>query len=141
MVKHIVCWKLNDAGKAQQEALWVINQLDGRHLDLPIVYDLEDPASDSRFHLANLNRQEVTDLCRTFCETIEANGYQAAVYTNPSWINSMLYLDQLSDFPLWLAHYTSNLLPSGSDRWTWWQYTSTGKVDGISGNVDVNVLR
>ena len=89
----------------------MLNQLDGRPLTLPIVYDLEDPAPDSRFHLANLNRQQVTDLCRAFCETIEANGYEAAVYTNPNWIQNILYLDQLSDFPLWLAHYTSALLP------------------------------
>ena len=127
--------------EARQEALWVLNQLDGRPLTLPIVYDLEDPAPDSRFHLANLNRQQVTDLCRAFCETIEANGYEAAVYTNPNWIQNILYLDQLSDFPLWLAHYTSALLPSGSDRWSWWQYTSAGKVNGISGGVDINVMR
>lgn len=127
--------------EAQQEALWVINQLNGRPLDLPIVYDLEDPAADSRFHLANLNRQQVTDLALAFCETIQANGYEAAVYTNPSWIRNTLYLDQLLQYPLWLAHYTTNLLPSGSDSWTWWQYTSSGTVDGISGKTDLNVIR
>lgn len=127
--------------EAQQEALWVINQLNGRPLDLPIVYDLENPAADSRFHLANLNRQQVTDLALAFCETIQANGYEAAVYTNPSWIRNTLYLDQLLQYPLWLAHYTTNLLPSGSDSWTWWQYTSSGTVDGISGKTDLNVIR
>ena len=127
--------------EAQQEALWVINQLNGRPLDLPIVYDLEDPAADSRFHLANLNRQQVTDLALAFCETIQANGYEAAIYTNPSWIRNTLYLDQLLQYPLWLAHYTTNLLPSGSDSWTWWQYTSSGTVDGISGKTDLNVIR
>lgn len=127
--------------EAQQEALWVINQLNGRPLDLPVVYDLEDPAADSRFHLANLSRQQVTDLALAFCETIEANGYKAAVYTNPNWIQNTLYLDQLLQYPLWLAHYTTNLLPSGTDNWLWWQYTSSGTVDGILGKTDLNVIR
>lgn len=126
--------------EAREEALWVVAQLKGRGLQLPIVYDLEDPANDSRFHLANLNKQEVTDLCLAFCETIEANGYDAMVYTNPDWIYNKLYLNQLSSYPLWLAHYTSSSLPSGSDSWTAWQYTSTGKVNGISGGVDMNIM-
>lgn len=126
--------------EAREEALWVIAQMQGRPTQLPIVYDLEDPASDSRFHLANLNRQEVTDLARAFCETIEVNGYDAMVYTNPTWIRSKLYLDQLSDFPLWIAHYTNDPYPAEAKNWTAWQYTSSGKVKGISGNVDVNVM-
>ena len=112
--------------EAKEEALWVLNKLNGRPLSLPIMYDLEDPAPDSRFHLANLNRQEVTNLALAFCETIEANGYDAGVYTNPNWIENKLYLNQLSRYPLWLANYTSSLLPYGTDTWTWWQYTSVG---------------
>lgn len=126
--------------EAREEALWVVAQLKGRGLQLPIVYDLEDPADDSRFHLANLNRQQVTELCLAFCETIEANGYDAMVYTNPDWIWNRLYLDQLSSYPLWLAHYTSAALPSASDNWKAWQYTSSGSVKGINGKVDMNVM-
>lgn len=126
--------------EAREEALWVVAQLNGRGLQLPIVYDLEDPANDSRFHLANLNRQQVTELCLAFCETIEANGYNAMVYTNPDWIWNRLYLDQLSSYPLWLAHYTSASLPSGSDTWKAWQYTSSGSVNGINGKVDMNLM-
>lgn len=126
--------------EAREEALWVVAQLKGRGLQLPIVYDLEDPANDSRFHLANLNRQQVTELCLAFCETIEANGYDAMVYTNPDWIWNRLYLDQLSSYPLWLAHYTSAALPSASDNWKAWQYTSSGSVKGINGKVDMNVM-
>lgn len=126
--------------EAKEEALWVVAQLKGRGLQLPIVYDLEDPANDSRFHLANLNRQEVTDLCKAFCETIEANGYDAMVYTNPDWIRNKLYLDQLSSYPLWLANYTQASMPSGSDSWKAWQYTSSGTVKGISGGVDMNIM-
>ena len=126
--------------EAKEEALWVVAQLKGRGLQLPVVYDLEDPASDSRFHLANLNRQEVTDLCKAFCETIEANGYDAMVYTNPDWIRNKLYLDQLSSYPLWLAHYTQASMPSASDSWQAWQYTSSGTVKAISGKVDMNVM-
>lgn len=127
--------------EAQEEALWVVAQLKGRGLDLPIVYDLEDPAADSRFHLANLNRQEVTDLCTAFCETIEANGYDAMVYTNPDWIRNRLDINQLSQYPLWIAHYTTAKEPSAPSWWRSWQYTSVGKVSGINGSVDMNVMR
>lgn len=127
--------------EAREEALWVIAQMQGRPTQLPIVYDLEDPASDSRFHLANLNRQEVTDLARAFCETIEANGYDAMVYTNPDWIRNRLDINQLSQYPLWISHYTTAMEPSAPSWWRSWQYTSVGKVSGINGSVDMNVMR
>ena len=78
-------------------------------------------------------------------KVLEAAGYQVGIYCNQSWYSSVLDVDKL-DLPFWIAKYGSNngkqqskpVLKSKHTLWGW-QYSSVGKVSGISGAVDVNV--
>ncbi|MEU5363471.1 GH25 family lysozyme [Streptomyces sp. NPDC005925] len=77
-----------------------------------------------------------------FYNTYKARtGRDMVIYTSPSWWNSCTggWSGMSAKSPLWVAHWTSAAspsIPSGFPYWTIWQYTSTGSVSGISGNVD-----
>ncbi|MCF6521718.1 lysozyme [Streptomyces sp. JJ36] len=79
-----------------------------------------------------------------FYNTYKARtGRDVVIYTTASWWNTCTgsWGGMYSKSPLWVAHWTSNhspTIPNGFPTWTVWQYTSTGSVSGISGNVDRN---
>jgi GH25 family lysozyme M1 (1,4-beta-N-acetylmuramidase) len=79
----------------------------------------------------------LTQCAVAFCETVQDAGYQPMVYSNLSYFYLHFDLSQLKDFPLWLAQYASK--PSFYYNFQMWQYSSTGTVDGIDGNVDMNL--
>ncbi|MGN1043225.1 MAG: LysM peptidoglycan-binding domain-containing protein, partial [Acutalibacteraceae bacterium] len=72
-----------------------------------------------------------------FCSEIEKAGYYAMFYCNLNWLNNYLLKDELlPKYDLWFAQWGTNF-PSVSCGI--WQYSSTGKIDGIDGNVDLDV--
>lgn len=127
--------------EAIEEANYLLDIVDGYDISLPLVLDFEY-ASDGngltgRLYNANLSVSKATSICRAFCKTIEEAGYTAMVYANKDMLENDLNADQLSkDYKIWLAHYTSKTNYKGD--YNFWQFTSTGKVSGISGNVDIN---
>ena len=79
----------------------------------------------------------LTKCAVSFCETVEAAGYQSMVYSNLSYFYLHFDLRKLVDYPLWLAQY--NRTPTFYYDFAIWQYSGTGKVPGIEGNVDMNI--
>lgn len=115
------------------EANFCLEILGGENLDLPIYYDIEDK-SISEKHNKNIR----TRMCINFCSVIEKAGYWAGVYANKNWFDNYIDYDQLKiRYTLWLAHYGINKPSLDCDVW---QYCSDGKVDGISGKVDMNYM-
>lgn len=121
--------------EAVEEASMVIALCDGYDLDYPIVIDSEGAGGEGRAD--SLDVETRTKVCAAFCETIENAGYEAGVYASRSWYNANLEVDDLDDYRIWLAEYRSTPLYSG--YYDMWQYTSKGKIDGIEGNVDLNI--
>ena len=78
-----------------------------------------------------------TAVCEAFCRTIANAGYTAGVYASRNWYNNNLHVDKLEHYCIWLAEYRHTPLYQG--YYHMWQYTSKGAVDGIAGNVDMNV--
>lgn len=113
----------------------MLNILGDYRLDMPIILDWEIPASDAR--TANMDARTLTDIQLYFCEKMKALGYQPMVYFNWHQSENLYYLSELEDFPFWLALYQDRM------RYPWkvemWQYTCTGRVPGINGDVDINV--
>ena len=125
--------------EARQEALQTLEWIRGYNITYPIVFDWER-ITDSDSRTRNTSRQTVTDCAKAFCQTIEAAGYTAMTYGSPSATTSDIDLSQLTEYPFWLAHYTSGWQPTGYKKhFHMWQYTSSGYVDGISGRVDLNL--
>ncbi len=119
-----------------EEANFVLSNLKGASLQYPIVLDTED-AENEDARTNNLTVEERTQACKGFLDTITAAGYEAMVYANKRWFALDLDVGQLKDYDWWYAQY--NDLPTFPYRFSIWQYTAKGKVDGISGNVDINI--
>ena len=70
-------------------------------------------------------------------------GVEPIVYTSPDFWRDAVGGADLSSQPLWIAHYTRDCprVPAPWTRWTFWQYSKTGRVPGIRGNVDLNVFQ
>lgn len=121
--------------EAVEEASMVVALCDGYEIDYPIVIDTEGAGGNGRADALDVETR--TNVCKAFCETIENAGYEAGVYASRSWYNQNLEVSKLDDYRIWLAEYRSTPLYSG--YYDMWQYTSKGSVDGIAGNVDLNI--
>lgn len=127
--------------EARADAEQVLSQLDGRALDYPIYFDIEDPD-----YQAKLSRRLKTDMCLEFMKTIHESkyNYKAGVYASQSWFDTGLYADEIKSAGSgWLAKWPASSQPDEQHGdYDLWQYRSDGKVAGISGgtgNVDMNV--
>lgn len=127
--------------EAREEARQVLAWIDGYNITYPVVFDWEKPAADdarTRF----IDGETTTACARAFCEVIQEAGYIPMTYGSPNKIyNGGLLLDQLRDYPaFWLANYTRNSAPTTFRyHFDMWQYSSSGYVDGIPGNVDLDI--
>ena len=84
-----------------------------------------------------LSDEMLTKCAVAFCQAVEDGGYESMVYSNLTYFYLHYDLAQLVDFPLWLAQY--NETPTFYYHFSMWQYSSTGTVPGIEGNVDLNI--
>ena len=124
--------------EAVEEARFLLTLLDGRELELPVVFDWETVSSqDAR--TANMNRKTLNACARAFCQEIEAAGYDAMVYFNLDLTRRLYRLLPLQEagYDFWLAMYTDSLTYAYQVKM--WQYTSEGSVPGIKGKVDLNL--
>ena len=124
----------NEKGEGKKEAENCLKYLNGKSLDLPIFYDLEDKT---------LKNIEI--IAREFVDTIKAAGYKAGIYTNLDWATHKIDLSKFNDCSIWIARFGRNdgNIPSTEPpvKWDFWQYTSVGKIKGIKGYVDLNISR
>ena len=128
--------------EAIEEANWVINKLKGYSIDYPVAIDIERSAKPNGLGRADgLDKNTRTYLAKTFCEIIQSSGYTPLVYTNVDWATNKLDMSQLSAYDTWIASYKQNIQsgPSYNGKYAIWQHTSSGKIDGILGNVDLNI--
>lgn len=127
--------------EAVEEANYVLSLLGGRKLTAPIAYDWE--MHDSTYRVYGTSSAMATACAKAFCETIEAAGYQAMVYTSSYVAYNKFDLSVLSKYPVWYPEYKSTsstaLYPQLYYRPNYWQFTSKGSVAGLSGNVDCNL--
>lgn len=124
--------------QAIDEAEDVIAVLNGRGLDFPVFYDLE--WSNQR----KLGKQAIENITVAFLTRMKKAGYKVGIYCNLDWYNNVLS-DTLKKYDCWIARYPASDNGSVQERLrpsvgVGWQYSSKGKVLGISGNVDMNVF-
>ena len=120
--------------EAKQEAevcLTVINPYKDK-IVLPVFFDQEyEPA------ILAAGNSIRTECCVAFIKAIEAAGYKAGLYGSQDWLDNKIDDSQIPETAtVWVAQYSNKCTYKG--RYTIWQYTSSGKVDGIKGRVDLN---
>lgn len=124
--------------QAIDEAEDVLSVLGGRGLDFPVFYDLEWSQQRS------LGKQAIENIAVAFLTRIKKAGYKVGIYCNLDWYNNVLS-DVLKQYDCWIARYPASDNGSAQERLRpsvgiGWQYSSKGKVSGISGNVDMDVF-
>lgn len=118
--------------EAIEEADFVVNTLKSNNckLDMPIYIDMETEAQ------VNLSRSACTEIAEAFCKRIAELGYYPGIYCSTYFARDEMYAAELADYTFWIAEYNPTCSYTGS--YGMWQYSETGTVPGLSGNVDLN---
>lgn len=122
--------------EAKIEAQYTMDLVKGYKLTFPIFIDSEDgnggKGRADRGKLSKLNR---TAILKAFCQEVEKGGYKAGVYASQSWLKGYTDVNILRKYYLWVAKY-STIKPN--IPFNAWQYSDKGKINGITGNVDLS---
>ena len=125
-----------DEEEAVEEALTVLDCIEGYDITFPVVYDVEEAgASNARTNGLSVSQRTANTIA--FCDTIANAGYRPMIYSYTRVLAAMLDLSQLTQYDKWVAQYYA--APFFPYEYQIWQYSSTGRVDGINGNVDMNL--
>ena len=118
--------------EAQKQANWVIKQIKNYEISLPVVFDFESFDSFNQMELSIFGLNEVAN---SFIETINDAGYEGVLYGSKNYLNAIW---KYHTAPVWLAHYTDQTNYDG--EYFMWQMCDDGKIDGIDGYVDIDIL-
>ncbi|MCM1053587.1 MAG: glycoside hydrolase family 25 protein [Ruminococcus sp.] len=119
--------------KAIKDAHWILDQIEGKgyKIDLPIVFDWENWSFYNEFKLSFFG---LTDMANAFLDVFKDKGYKGMLYSSKSYLES-IWLK--TDYPIWLAHYVDKTSYTG--EYEYWQMCSDGRIDGINGDVDIDI--
>ena len=123
--------------EAREEAFACAYVLNGRKLDYPVYFDSEYAVPGAHTGRADkLTKAERTACAVAFCEEIKKWGYEPGVYASTSWYSTQLDFNALRSYNIWNAHYG---IPGPRMDCALWQGTCEGRINGINGNVDINI--
>ena len=118
--------------ESSEQAKWIIEALNGESLDLPIAFDWEIFGG---FNNYNLSLTDLNLIGEAFIKKINSAGYEGMLYSSKYYLENMW---NLNEYKIWLAHYIDKTNYKG--EYYIWQLSNTGKVDGINGDVDLDIL-
>ncbi len=122
---------------AVEEARHCLDTILGYKIDYPVCIDFEyDSTRYATEKGTKVDKKFVTEVICAFCEDIEKAGYRAGVYTNYDYSRNMIDMNAVSKYALWYARYNDSCERADADIW---QYSNQGRVDGIAGDVDLNI--
>lgn len=113
---------------AVDEANFVLDLIHDYPISYPVAFDMEDSTQGA------LSKDELAAIANAFCSTISQAGYYPIIYANDNWLANKLDMGKMN-YPVWVARYSAK--PAYQNP-VMWQATSTGSVNGIGGNVDIN---
>ncbi len=117
-----------------EEAAYLLEQTKDWDINMYLALNWEYTGEESR--TAAVDARTLTDITKAFCQRVEQANKRSMVYFDAYLASTRLYLEELRGYPFWLAQYAQEM--DFSHPVTMWQYTSTGKVPGIDGDVDLN---
>ena len=121
-----------DVEDAKDEANHTLRLLQGLNLSYPVFYDLEENSV-----MSTVSKSTIAKVAETYVSMIQAAGYNCGVYANLYWFNNYLTDPYFDSVMKWVAQY--NVECNYQKYYSMWQGTSSGYVDGIAGNVDINI--
>ena len=128
--------------EARADALRVAGWLEGKKLEYPVFYDVEDYATHQP---STFSETQIMEIAHTFMTTMVDNGYYPGLYTNNNFLYNVFNNEKtLRLYDVWYARYTSvtdERLLEYSGLYSMWQYE--GNVEGyangaVEGMCDLN---
>lgn len=123
----------NKKSTIKKQIKWMIKELDGKKIDLPVAFDWENW---SKWNTYNMSFHDINELYNTFKKELKKNNMDAMLYSSKYYLENVWTPSESDN--VWLAHYTDKTNYQGN--YYMWQLTSNGSIPGINGNVDINVL-
>lgn len=121
----------NSVDRAISDAKWIIENIKDYKVELPIAFDWENWGSFNTYELSFFG---LTNIAKGFMDTVKDAGYDAMLYSSKTYLENIW---MSVEYPVWLAHYTKNTNYAGD--YSYWQICSNGRVDGINGDVDIDI--
>ena len=127
--------------EARQEARFLLKHIKGYKVELPIVYDFEYANSGTkavgRLYEAKLGEKQCTRMAKSFCRVVKHAGYKPALYASSYIFKDLIKPKKLPRGTMvWVADYGKKVSYKGD--YDIWQYSCTGKINGIDKDVDLN---
>lgn len=124
--------------EATQEANFVVQNLAPykENINYPIAFDMENVVND-RARIDELSREDKTAISAAFLSGIQGAGYIPMLYGNKEWLIKNIDLAQLQNYDVWLSEDED--IPDYPYQYTMWQYTTTGVLNGITGDANLNL--
>lgn len=123
------------------EANYLIAQAKKYSSNCMLAWDFEyDSMNYANNKGVTVSKSTLTSWAIAFCQTVSASGYTPVIYANEDYVKNYIDISSIisqTDAKLWFAKYSSTIGSYGTNAYVW-QYSSTGSVSGISGNVDMN---
>ncbi|HAQ28991.1 MAG TPA: hypothetical protein DCQ76_04520, partial [Ruminococcaceae bacterium] len=124
--------------EAVEEASVAVNYSRKYHITFPIYFDTEFSNSEHSGRADRLTASQRTNIAVAFCEAVKNAGYKPGVYASKTFFTDELNFSRLSNYEIWVAHYTSETTDFKYD-YKVWQYTPKGRVNGIPNDTDINI--
>jgi GH25 family lysozyme M1 (1,4-beta-N-acetylmuramidase) len=128
--------------EAKNEAVYSVANAKTYGATLPVFFDSEWSNPNHNGRADRLNKAQRTAVAKAFCKEVEKLGYESGVYASESWFNSHLNYNELTGYYIWVADYGKNTGSKVSSialsKYDLHQYTSNGKVTGVSGRCDLS---
>lgn len=122
--------------EAVEEANVVLQQIQGYTIKYPIAFDMEYVDNDTA-RVEKLSKADKTTITKAFLDTIAGAGYRPMIYGDKEWLIKKIDLSKLETYDVWLSQEKDT--PDYPYKYTMWQYSTTGKINGISGYADLNI--
>ena len=122
--------------EAKEEVQIILDLIEPYDIKYPVVIDIESAESDTA-RTAKLTTDEYETVAKTFCEMVKQAGYTPMIYGNVKSFTLLMDAVDVDDYDIWIAYY--GLPMYYPYHFNMWQYTSSGRIDGIDGDVDLNI--
>ncbi|SEH65179.1 Lyzozyme M1 (1,4-beta-N-acetylmuramidase), GH25 family [Ruminococcus flavefaciens] len=118
----------------REHVRWIIDQLDGQSLEMPIVFDWEE---FTNFQKYGMSIHDINDIYAAFADEVTKNGYKPMLYSSKNFLNNIWSERTKSSTPVWLAHFVDETDYDG--EYAIWQASAYGHIPGINGDVDMDI--
>ena len=119
-----------------EEANLVLENLGDYTISYPIAFDMELVTNDTA-RTDSLSKSERTNITKAFLDTIEDAGYKSIIYGNKEWLIKEIDMSKLTAYDVWLSQPAD--IPDYPYKFTMWQYSTKGNIDGIAGPANLNI--